>query len=721
MTTDPATQTASGATTGADLRPIRRLLIANRGEIARRIMRTAAARGIVCIAIHSDPDADALFVAEADLAVAIGGVTSAESYLDQGKVLAAAVATGADAIHPGYGFLSENAGFAQAVQDAGLIWVGPSPASIAAMAEKVPAKRLVAAAGVPLVPGAELPADASEDELLAAASEVGFPVLVKASAGGGGKGMRVVEAAAELVDAVAGARREAASAFGDPTVFFERYLPAARHIEVQVFGDARRVVHLFERECSIQRRHQKVVEEAPAPWLPDEVRRGLHAAAVAAAEAIDYRGAGTVEFLVYGDDYYFLEMNTRLQVEHPVTECITGIDLVGWQLDVAEGRLLPDPPLAPDGHAIEVRLYAEDSRADDLPSTGIVSRFNFDDPRLRVDTGIATGSTVSPYYDPMLAKVISHGRDRRTAAARLAAGLRAGVVHGVVTNRDLLVSILESPAFLDDVTTTAFLSDHADLRTQQPPAADLAAARLAAAAGYWSAVSGDVPDAQAAGVPAGWRNVARPGGVSVTLEGLSSQSTPAMAVHRRGSVPQARWGLAEAAETTGQQFGDEAVEWFDGTVRILDRSASPATASDAPGVSRAGTPDGAVAVLVTDAAGVGRRLLVTVDLDHDTGGATVWTDGYWHLEWRVPDRFRDDASGAGDAGPSAPVPGTIAAVLVTPGQRVSAGEALVVLEAMKMEHRILSDADGVVAEVLVKVGDSVGAHQVVARVEQEES
>ena len=285
---------------------------------------------------------------------------------------------------------------------------------------------------------------------------------------------------------------------------------------------------------------------------------------------------------MYGDDYYFLEMNTRLQVEHPVTECITGIDLVGWQLDVAEGGCCRTRRSRPDGHAIEVRLYAEDSRADDLPSTGIVSRFNFDDPRLRVDTGIATGSTVSPYYDPMLAKVISHGRDRRTAAARLAAGLRAGVVHGVVTNRDLLVSILESPAFLDDVTTTAFLSDHADLRTQQPPAADLAAARLAAAAGYWSAVSGDVPDAQAAGVPAGWRNVARPGGVSVTLEGLSSQvdAGDGGAPSRVGSA--GRWGLAEAAETTGQQFGDEAVEWFDGTVRILDRSASPATASDAP-------------------------------------------------------------------------------------------------------------------------------------------
>ncbi|MDQ1249930.1 MAG: propionyl-CoA carboxylase alpha chain [Actinomycetota bacterium] len=677
--------------------PITRLLIANRGEIARRIMRTARARGIVCVAVYSDPDADALFVAEADHAVALGGTTSAESYLDAAKILAAAALCNVDAVHPGYGFLSENAAFAQAVQDAGLVWVGPAPASISAMAEKVPAKRLVAAAGVPLVPGAELDARTIDDAtaLRAAGASVGYPLMVKASAGGGGKGMRVVTSAADLAEAVAAAAREAASAFGDSTVFLERFLPAARHIEVQVFGDRHgQVVHLFERECSIQRRHQKVVEEAPAAHLPEAVRAGLHAAAVAAAAAIDYVGAGTVEFLVDGDDYYFLEMNTRLQVEHPVTEEVTGLDLVAWQFDVAEGRPLPTPPAAPIGHAIEARLYAEDARADDLPSTGTLTRFDLADDRIRVDTGVATGSVVSPYYDPMLAKVIAHGRSRAEAAARLTAALRAGAIHGVTTNRDMLVAILESDAFRDEVTTTAFLTDYPDVRHPRPDEATLTAHALAAAAALLREAGAEVPDVQDGVSPPAWRNVVRPGGVSVTLQGPSAEllRPGGVAVHRRSTRTAGdQWGLAEPADAIGEQSA--VVDWLNAAV----------------------TSGVGLVTVVTE--GGARHGLTATTHTHPDGSAQVWVDSRTdHTYWTVPPLFPDvDATGAA-GGPSAPVPGTITAVMVGPGAEVQAGTTLVVLEAMKMEHRITAEADGTVTEVLVAVGDSVEAHQVLVRV-----
>ena len=675
-------------------RPIRRLLIANRGEIACRIMRTAQARGIVCIAVYSEPDADGLFVRQADLAYALGGVTSAQSYLDVVKVLAAAAATGADAVHPGYGFGSENADFAQAIIDAGLTWVGPRPDSIAAMAQKVPAKRLVAAAGVPLVPGAELPADADDNALLAAGEHVGYPLMVKASAGGGGKGMSVVASADELVEAIAGARRQAASAFGDATVFLERYLPSARHIEVQVFGDTHgTVVHLFERECSIQRRHQKVVEEAPAVRLADHVRTGLHTAAVAAARAIDYVGAGTVEFLVDGDDYFFLEMNTRLQVEHPVTEEVTGLDLVGWQLDVASGGRLPTPPQAPSGHAIEVRLYAEDPRHDDLPSTGVVDVFDVADPRLRVDTGITAGSVVSPYYDPMLAKVIAAGRTRAEAAAKLQAGLAAARIHGVTTNRDMLCAILATPAFLDEVTTTAFLTEHPEVRHGGPTAAVRQQHAVAAAAVVWSSQGGAVPDVAAGVASPAWRNVARPAGVALRLTGRDADALGAggIQVHRRRNGDATQWGIAAAPE----QLGADAAE-----VRLLDLDVEVAA-------------DGERVVIVDG--GVRRSFSVRAVADADDGWQ-VWVDDTAdHTMWVVPARFHERELAAGAAGPSAPVPGTVTAVLVAVGDTVAAGDPLVVLEAMKMEHRVVADVDGEVADVTVKVGDSVDAHHVVVR------
>ena len=710
----------------AGTEPIRRLLIANRGEIARRIARTARARGIVCVAVYSDPDADAPFVREADLAVALGGRTSAESYLDAGRVLAAARLAECDAVHPGYGFLSESAAFAEQVIAAGLTWVGPPPAAIAAMAEKVPAKRLVAAAGVPLVPGAEL--DEGTD-VAAAGAEVGYPLMIKASAGGGGKGMRVVTGPGDLADAVAAARRESAASFGDGTVFLERYLPEARHIEVQVFGDAHgRVEHLFERECSIQRRHQKVVEEAPAPFLTAAVRTGLHDAAVAAARAVDYVGAGTVEFLVAGDDYYFLEMNTRLQVEHPVTEAVTGIDLVAWQLDVAEGKRLPDPPAEPVGHAIEARLYAEDARHDDLPSTGVVTAFGFD-PELRVDTGVVAGSEVTPFYDPMLAKVIAHAPDRRAAAAVLARGLRSGQIHGVLTNRDLLVAVLESPQFRDEPTTTAFLQRHRHLRDAAPGVEVAAAHALAAAAAVLAlGASADAAGGASASVPTAWRNVQRPDGVGIELTGeqaaeLAANLASAVVAGGAGPAPSAtariqvrrrigrdgapRWGFAAPSGAVGR--APDSVSWSGDSVVCRVRPGR-----DASGARR-------VEVVVTDVDGLTRRTDVALYRGSDPGSLDVYVDdALEHTFWQVaPQTGAVPAAGGGD-GAAVPVPGTVTAVLVEPGAAVVSGQPLVLIEAMKMEHKIVAGGDGVVAEVLVVPGQSVEAHEVVVRMVEQE-
>src|SRR4051794_15149887 len=403
---------------------IRSLLVANRGEIARRVFRTAREMGISTVAVYSDPDADARFVREADVAVRLPGASPGETYLRGDLVVEAALRAGADAVHPGYGFLSENAAFAQSVIDAGLTWVGPPPPAIEAMGSKLGAKEMMRAAGVPTLPWAT---DVS------GGADVGFPLLVKASAGGGGRGMRIVRSAAELADAVEGAQREAGSAFGDATVFLERYVEAPRHVEIQVFADTHRnVVSLFERECSIQRRHQKIVEEAPSTAVDDALRQRMGDAAVAAARAVGYVGAGTVEFVLDATgEFAFLEMNTRLQVEHPVTELVTGLDLVRLQILVAMGQPLPPEALAPTmtGHAIEVRLYAEDATHDFLPVTGTLRAFDIDSRQVRVDTGVETGSVVSPYYDPMLAKVIAHAPTRDEAAGRLAGALRRARIH----------------------------------------------------------------------------------------------------------------------------------------------------------------------------------------------------------------------------------------------------------------------------------------------------
>ena len=655
---------------------MKRILVANRGEIARRVFRTARAMGIETVAVFSEPDADAPFVREADIAIPLRGATSAETYLDVEQILDAVRRSGADAVHPGYGFLSENAGFAEQMMAAGVTWIGPTPESIRAMALKVEAKRLAASAGVPLVPGAEL---GDGVDAAAVAAEVGYPLLVKASAGGGGKGMRIVERPEDLAEALESARREAQASFGDATVFLERYLTESRHVEVQVFGDTHgNVVHLGERECSIQRRHQKIVEESPSPGLAAHLAEPMYAAAVSLASSIGYVGAGTVEFIVAGEgeaqEFYFLEMNTRLQVEHPVTEMVTGLDLVEWQIRVARGEELPraQAEIAPCGHSIEVRLYAEDPSRGYLPNTGTLECFETP-VGLRVDSGVESGSVVSAYYDPMLAKVIAHSADRATAAAVLARGLRASRIHGLITNRESLVAILQSERFLAGDTTTAFL-DHEPVTLAPEIPSEVLDRHLTAIAAH----GGD----DVVGVPRGWRNVPSvPELIGVTR--IGDEDGPTIAYR------ETRDGLG---------------------VSVVPPGADPHL--------EPGRELGTAAVSVD-----GDHVTVTLDgvrVAHDVtayGELTCVDDGLWSTQWRVRPRFADLDAGAAAAGPSTPVPGTVTVVEVSPGDRVTAGQTLVVLEAMKMEHRITADADGVVSEVLVEPGQSVDAHQVVAVLE----
>ncbi len=510
---------------------IHRLLVANRGEIARRVFATCRRAGIETVAVFSDADADSPHVREADLAVRLPGHTPAETYLRGDLIVTAAQRVGADAVHPGYGFLSENADFAAAVTDAGLVWVGPPPKAIAAMGSKLEAKALLAEAGVPMLESWTRPDEVAE-----------FPVLVKASAGGGGRGMRIVRDPADLASAMAAARREAGAAFGDDTVFCERYVETGRHVEVQILADGHgTVIALGERECSIQRRHQKIIEEAPAPGLDEALRSALSEAGVAAARAVGYVGAGTVEFLLAPDGrFYFLEMNTRLQVEHPVTECVLGLDLVGLQLLVAEGRELPfakAPPVT--GHAIEVRLYAEDPAQGWRPSTGTVHRFDIGAadaftpltrPGIRLDSGVVDGFTVSVHYDPMLAKVIAWAPTRDEAARALASALAGARIHGVVTNRDLLVRVLRSEEFRRGGTDTAFLDRHPEVFEPLPSAGDRALASLAAA------LAGAATRRRSsawAPLPSGWRNVVSAPQVTVFD---AEPATPAEPAHAATSA-----------------------------------------------------------------------------------------------------------------------------------------------------------------------------------------
>jgi propionyl-CoA carboxylase alpha chain len=662
---------------------MRTLLVANRGEIARRVIRAARAEGMRTVAVYTDPDAGSPHVADADTAVALGGPGG---YLDAAAIVAAARAAGADAVHPGYGFLAENADFATACERAGVTFVGPSAAVIRAMGVKHEAKALAEKAGVPVLPGDLLTGD-DPDGWQRTADKVGFPLLVKASAGGGGTGMRLVSSPDELAEAVASARREAASAFGDSTVFCERYLPAPRHIEVQVFGDGHgTVVHLLERECSIQRRHQKVIEECPSPAVGPQLRERLGGTAVALASALDYVGAGTVEFLL--DDatgeYFFLEMNTRLQVEHPVTEEVTGLDLVRLQLRVARGEPLPfgQADVRARGHAIEARLYAEDPARDWAPAPGRLWTYahsgdDTDAEGLRWEDGVAGGSVVSTFYDPMLAKVVAHADTRAQAAARLAHALAGMRLHGPRTNRDTLAALLTEPDFLAGRTRTDYLPTHPDVLTAGPPD-PVAAAHLAAAIAV--AVHRRTAGGPAVLAPPGWR-----------LVGSGEQR--AEWADERGETREVRYRLAARGGDTSIEVGGE---------RYALRALGP------DGVWVAG-PDGS-------GIAVERRCSVTV-----TGDGTYWVnDVDWQTGWTERPRFAEAAGAVTAAGPVSEVPGTVTEVLVQVGDRIAAGQPLVLLEAMKMEHRALAGADGVVEAVNVTAGQYVDAHEVLVVLATEE-
>ncbi|MEL7131562.1 MAG: biotin carboxylase N-terminal domain-containing protein [Pseudomonadota bacterium] len=639
------------------------ILIANRGEIACRIMETAQAMGVRCIAVYSDADATSKHVHIADEAVHIGGSAPADSYLRGDMIIQAALDTGAQAIHPGYGFLSENPDFVEAVEAAGLTFIGPSAEAIRAMGLKDAAKALMVEAGVPVVPGYH-GADQDDALLAAEADAMGYPVLIKAVAGGGGKGMRLVEAPGEFPDALASARSEAQTAFGNADVLVEKFVTQPRHIEVQVFGDGTRAVHLFERDCSLQRRHQKVIEEAPAPGMTEEMRSAMGAAAVRAAEAIGYKGAGTVEFIVDGsgplrpDGFFFMEMNTRLQVEHPVTEAITGVDLVEWQLRVAAGEPLPaaQSDLTITGHAFEARLYAEDVPAGFLPATGTLTHLCFA-PDARADSGVRAGDEISPHYDPMIAKVIVHGPTRDVALKRLSRALVQTQVGGTVTNLAFLGALAGHAGFAAGEVDTGLIARDIDELAQSP---ELALRHVVAAA---MAVSGLNQPQGDAGF-ALWQPLRH----TVSLKRAGEDITC----------------LVEVLDARIQRWhvGDETV--------IAKRS------QDAWIIDRHPIPDVEVAgdiITVFDSYGITFHGVDQLDV-----AATV--------------------AGGGNV-VEAPMPGLVKAVFATPGKDVAEGDPLAILEAMKMEHVLLAARDGVVAEVLAAEGDQVVAGAALVRLEDE--
>ena len=637
------------------------VLIANRGEIACRIIRTLRELGITSVAVYSDADAGARHVHEADVAVRLGPAPAHESYLDMARVLDAARRTGAEAIHPGYGFLSENAAFARACTEAGIVFIGPPAHAIEVMGDKISAKRTVSAAGVPVVPGRNQPG-MTDDDLLAAAAEVGYPVLVKPSAGGGGKGMRLVDDSAALPAALVSARREAAASFGDDTLFLERFVLQPRHIEVQVLADAHgTVVHLGERECSLQRRHQKIIEEAPSPMLDSTTRDRIGAAACETARACGYTGAGTVEFIVSADapdEFFFMEMNTRLQVEHPVTELVTGVDLVAEQLRVAAGQVLgfAQNDVTMTGHAIEARVYAEDPAREFLPTGGVALLLReASGPGIRVDSGLSAGVNVGSTYDPMLAKVIAHGPDRDTALARLDAALGRTAVLGVGTNLSFLRALLSNDDVQAGRLDTGLVERELEQLVQREVPPDVL--RCFALRARMHQGSADVWAA-----PTGWR---------------------------MGAHAPLRWKTTLGEVTL---CGDQTI--VDG--------AEPVTAT--------AEQHGAQVSLTVD--GCTTMWLCTLD------GATVWV-GRGGAAWSVTElsTVRTRTVTAGEAELRSPMPGTVIAVHVEQGDQVAAGQALVVVEAMKMEHTIRAPHAGTVSELAVRAGQSVAVDAHLATVE----
>ena len=646
------------------------VLVANRGEIAVRVMHTLRAMGIRSVAVFSDADARARHVAEADAAVRLGPAPARQSYLDVRAVVGAAVRAGAQAVHPGYGFLSENAEFATELHRAGIVFIGPPAGAIATMGDKIAAKAAVSAFGVPVVPGVSRPG-LTDDDLIAGAAEVGFPVLIKPSAGGGGKGMRVVHEAADLAAALASARREAAASFGDDTLFLERFVDVPRHIEVQVLADGQgNVIHLGERECSLQRRHQKVIEEAPSPLLDEATRTRIGAAACDTARSVDYVGAGTVEFIVSAaapDEFFFMEMNTRLQVEHPVTELVTGIDLVEWQVRIAAGQPLPlaQADISMTGHAIEARVYAEDPANGFLPTGGTVLDV-VESPRARTDSGIYAGTVVGSDYDPMLAKVITHGADRQQALRALDRALAETGVLGVTTNIDFLRFLLLDPDVERGFLDTGLL----DRRVADYQAFEAGDDQLIAAAAQrwltrWPATPGD-PWA----VPSGWRTGAH---APTTLRLRSGTRTKHVSL----------WGEPDSA-TVCVEGGES-------------RSLSA-------------TLDGRSLIVTLD--GLRTEYVAAVD------DGVVWLagpDGTTKVEEVREASVRPDDEHSGDAELVSPMPGAVVAVGVEQGATVTAGTVIVTVEAMKMEHAVTSPVDGVV-ELLVAAGDQVKVGQPLARI-----
>jgi 3-methylcrotonyl-CoA carboxylase alpha subunit len=630
---------------------IRKLLIANRGEIACRVIRTARAMGIATVAVYSDADAKALHMRQADEAVHIGPSPATESYLRGERIIEAAKATGADAIHPGYGFLSENAGFARAVIEAGLIWVGPSPESIEAMGLKDAAKKLMQDAGVPVTPG-YMGEDQSPERLLSEADAIGWPVLIKAVAGGGGKGMRKVDAAEDFLAALESCGREASASFGNSEVLLEKWITSPRHIEVQVFGDAHgNVVHLFERDCSLQRRHQKVIEEAPAPGMDEATREAICAAAVRAAKAVDYVGAGTIEFIADASEglsaerIFFMEMNTRLQVEHPVTEEITGVDLVEWQLRVASGEPLPlkQEELSINGHAIEARLYAEDPANGFLPSPGRIDDLTLDH-RVRVESGVEEGDVVSPFYDPMIAKLVVHEEDRDAAINQMLTSLDASYVSPLRTNQSFLFECLDMEEFRSSQLDTGLIAKKGDellpVATPSEEAVNTAARRYRRDFLDW----------------VGWR----PGDIRAGLFGFRLNQPAKTAITLNLGA------LAVTGEAEGFEEGFELCATM--------------------------TPEDEI--FVTER---GRTYRFTLRGPAGTGQTS-----------------------AHDGDILAPMPGKVIAVDVAEGDAVEAGQRLLVLEAMKMEHALTAPFAGTVAELAAKEGQQVQVEALLARVEKAE-
>ena len=624
------------------------LLVANRGEIARRVIRSAHEMGIHCVAVYVDADADAPFVADADEAVRLP-----ESYLDGKSILEAAFTTGAEAIHPGYGFLSENAEFARDVTAAGIVWVGPSPETIAQMGDKLAARELATKHDVPVLPGSHDTGDAAA---------VGYPILIKAAAGGGGKGMRIVERPEDLEEAVASARREAASGFGDDRVFVERYVARSRHVEIQILGDAHgNVIHLGERECSIQRRHQKIIEESPSPGIDDRIRTAMGDAALRLASGLDYQSAGTVEFLVDDEtgEFFFLEVNTRLQVEHPVTEAVTGIDLVRAQLRIADGEPLEltQDEIGFNGAAIEARLYAENPAGDFLPATGRLDAYApADEPAVRWDSGVEQGSVIGTDFDPMLAKVIAHAPTRAEAAGRLALALERLHLGGIVTNRDFLVATLRTPEFLAGDTTTDFIERIGPARSLELEDEDFE--RVARTGALWIQGANRAEALVLESAPTGWRN---------------------------SRMPFERVALAADERRIEIRYRARR----DGSFEFQDGSRARISAW-------------------TD-----KKIDVEIDGRRQTSRVTRTADRLivqsprGDIDFLLIPRFTLPGSEDALGGLVAPMPGKVIEVRVAVGDRVTAGQILILLEAMKMEHPMRAATDGMVAEIRVEAGEQV--------------